>query len=144
MAFWQKEWAVIAAAPFLTIGGASAIIVGVWFLVNWLRSQEVAGAKSQVESWKARFELGKDKFDILQARNIELQGLVEKLTIQINEHASPATLAATSAKIDGVVHAIATANSDMQVYYKEGGKSLKAAPGIFQINPPFWVDRKGR
>lgn len=137
MAFWQKEWVVIAAGPFLTIGGACAITVGIWFFVNWLRSQEVSGAKAQVEAWKARWELGKDKFDELQAKNTELQGLVKNLTMQIEEHATQAALRATSAKIDGVVHAIATANSDIQVYYKEGGKSLKAEPGIFKINPPL-------
>ena len=110
-----------------------------WHLVFCELAQisKVSGAKAQVEAWKARWELGKDKFDELQAKNTELQGLVKNLTMQIEEHATQAALRATSAKIDGVVHAIATANSDIQVYYKEGGKSLKAEPGIFKINPPL-------
>lgn len=137
MAFLQSEWAVMTGAPILTIGGATAIAGSVWFVVNWLRSQEVSGAKSQVEAWKARWELGKDKFDELQAKNEELQSLVKNLTSQIEAHATQAALRATSEKIDGVAHAIATANSDIQVYYKEGGKSLRADPGVFKINPPL-------
>ena len=51
-----KQLELVWNAPAVVVPAAIALIVAVWIVANWLRSQEVRAAKEQVAAYKARLD----------------------------------------------------------------------------------------
>jgi hypothetical protein len=49
-----KQLDIVWNAPAVILPAGIALVAATWIAVNWLRSQEVRGAKEQVEAYKAR------------------------------------------------------------------------------------------
>jgi hypothetical protein len=94
--FLTGEWAVVAAAPVLSLCLVALGAAAVWLVRNWLDNREIAGLRAKVEAMEERLQLAHDKLEEAnKARDAAMQFL-NQLRSQVTSQASQQTIGTTT------------------------------------------------
>jgi hypothetical protein len=94
--FLTGEWAVVAAAPVLSLCLVALGAAAVWLVRNWLDNREIAGLRAKVEAMEERIQLAHDKLEEAnKARDAAMQFL-NQLRSQVTSQASQQTIGTTT------------------------------------------------
>jgi Xaa-Pro aminopeptidase len=94
--FLTGEWAVVAAAPVLSLCLVALGAAAVWLVRNCLDNREIAGLRAKVEAMEERLQLAHDKLEEAnKARDAAMQFL-NQLRSQVTSQASQQTIGTTT------------------------------------------------
>lgn len=103
--FWTDEWAVIAAAPVLSILLFAIGVCVAWWARNWFENREIAGLRAQISAKDERLQLAHDKQDEANEARDAAVARLHQLQSEVRSGASTKAIAATTS---ATVSAIST------------------------------------
>lgn len=128
------EWAVIAAAPVLSLA-LLAVGAGVtWIVRNWLDNREIAGLRAKAEAVGERLQLAHEKLEDANKARDDALAFLNQLQSQVIARVEPTQIATTAS----------TTVSSILLWRDQisGLAKILEPPPAFTAYPPIFKEKK--